>query len=406
MGILKLQIGEYQTALSVLQECYKHFSQTKDTKPQAYLNSLYALSEAYTFTRKIDSATYLNKLGLVQSTILDNEYKKFFTYKEGINQYHRENYNAAKDSLKKAIDSIHHYTDYTNKVLAHFYLGKTFLALKEKNKAIEQFKKADESIRKGSNILPEFRKNYEILIAHYKKTGNKDEQLKYIKRLLKADSIINDNYKYLIKNVVQNYDTPRLLAEKQEIIHSLEREKKSSFWIINTLLLITGISLLFWIVNWKKRKNYKKRFDELLQSIDQKNNKSVITTTNAEKEELGISDDIIATILTALDSFEQNEEYLQPDITTNSLAKSFKTNSKYLSKVVNAYKKKTFSTYINDLRIDYSIQKLRHDSKFKNYTMHAIAREIGFNTPQAFSKSFFKKNGIHPSYFIKQLEKQ
>ncbi len=31
---------------------------------------------------------------------------------------------------------------------------------------------------------------------------------------------------------------------------------------------------------------------------------------------------------------------------------------------------------------------------------------MGFNTTDAFSKAFYKQNGIHPSYFIKELEKQ
>ena len=39
-------------------------------------------------------------------------------------------------------------------------------------------------------------------------------------------------------------------------------------------------------------------------------------------------------------------------------------------------------------------------------TIKAIANEMGFNTTEAFSKSFYKSTGIYPSFFIKQLEKQ
>ncbi len=35
--------------------------------------------------------------------------------------------------------------------------------------------------------------------------------------------------------------------------------------------------------------------------------------------------------------------------------------------------------------------------------MVAIAEEAGFNTAESFSKAFFKKTGIKPSYFIKEL---
>ena len=36
----------------------------------------------------------------------------------------------------------------------------------------------------------------------------------------------------------------------------------------------------------------------------------------------------------------------------------------------------------------------------------AIAQEVGFNNSESFSKAFYKKTGIYPSYFIKQLEKE
>jgi len=39
------------------------------------------------------------------------------------------------------------------------------------------------------------------------------------------------------------------------------------------------------------------------------------------------------------------------------------------------------------------------------YTIKALASESGFNTTEAFSKSFYKKTGIYPSYFIKELKK-
>ncbi|WP_109097198.1 helix-turn-helix domain-containing protein [Aquimarina sp. AU58] len=73
-------------------------------------------------------------------------------------------------------------------------------------------------------------------------------------------------------------------------------------------------------------------------------------------------------------------------------------------KVIYCHKQKTLSQYINDLRIDFVVEKFRSDSKFRKYTIKAIAQEVGFNTAEAFSKTFYKKTGIYPSYFIKKLE--
>ena len=43
------------------------------------------------------------------------------------------------------------------------------------------------------------------------------------------------------------------------------------------------------------------------------------------------------------------------------------------------------------------------DKKFRQYTIHALALEFGFNNAESFSTAFDKKTGIKPSFFIKNL---
>ncbi|MNF84413.1 DNA-binding transcriptional regulator ChbR [compost metagenome] len=109
-------------------------------------------------------------------------------------------------------------------------------------------------------------------------------------------------------------------------------------------------------------------------------------------------------ILEKLKRFESKKEYLQSNITIQMLSTTFETNTKYVSKIVNTYKGKTFIQYINDLRIDYAIVQLQKDNKLQKYTIHALASEFGFNSAESFSAAFQKKTGIKPTYFIKELE--
>lgn len=79
-------------------------------------------------------------------------------------------------------------------------------------------------------------------------------------------------------------------------------------------------------------------------------------------------------------------------MTIVDLAKSFGTNTKYLSKVINIYKQKSFITYINDLRVDYAIKKLKTDQKFRKYSIKAISESVGYGKAESFSNAFKKKN--------------
>ena len=123
-----------------------------------------------------------------------------------------------------------------------------------------------------------------------------------------------------------------------------------------------------------------------------------------KKELIGISKEIVKSVLIALEELENNNTFLDNEITLNSLSKLYNTNSNYLSKIINTYKEKNFSTYISDLRIEYCLEKLKNDTTFRKYSIKAIAFEVGFNNTESFSKAFFKKTEIHPSYFIKELE--
>lgn len=86
------------------------------------------------------------------------------------------------------------------------------------------------------------------------------------------------------------------------------------------------------------------------------------------------------------------------------MAKSFETNRNYLSKVIKIKTNKKVSTYINDLRIEYIFNELKTNLKLRKFTIKAVANECGFTSSEHFSKCFYKKYGIYPSYYIKKLK--
>src|SRR5690606_2652902 len=91
-----------------------------------------------------------------------------------------------------------------------------------------------------------------------------------------------------------------------------------------------------------------------------------------------IKQDVAERILKKLEQFEVNKGFIKQNLTLSKLAASLKTNPKYLSKVIVDYKQKEYTQYINDLRINYLIELLK-SKKHLNYTIEALAGEIGFN---------------------------
>lgn len=116
-----------------------------------------------------------------------------------------------------------------------------------------------------------------------------------------------------------------------------------------------------------------------------------------------IKDETVAEILEKLIKLEEKKQFLRQDFTLHYVAKKLKTNTAYLSKIINSELGKSFSTYANELRINYIILELKNNAKLRSYSISAIAEEIGYKSPESFTKYFKAATGISPSVYIKKI---
>lgn len=264
----------------------------------------------------------------------------------------------------------------------------------------------------------EFKKNIDSTKFYAYKAKEIAENIKFPSKLLNSLMILSR-----IESKEKSDELMRLHAKIQDSLKSneintaqgilnemnseLDEAKLKNNRVISQKNYLTILSLLllvllstFLIYHFKRQKIYKKRLHALL-------NQETIITQNItiQKKELNIDENIIQYILKSLQKFEVNNQYLGKGITLTSLSKNLNTNSNYLSKIINVYKGKNFTNYVNELKINYIVKELQEDEKLRLYTIKTISDEIGFNNTQSFSKAFYKKTGIYPSFFISQINK-
>lgn len=109
-------------------------------------------------------------------------------------------------------------------------------------------------------------------------------------------------------------------------------------------------------------------------------------------------------ILEGLDKIEESYCYLENSFSMGKFAKKLKTNTSYVSYIINKVKGKTFKEYYTSLRIKYIIEKLENDKNYRKYTIKYMGELIGYTNASAFTRAFKKHNGITPSEFIKKLD--
>lgn len=97
----------------------------------------------------------------------------------------------------------------------------------------------------------------------------------------------------------------------------------------------------------------------------------------------------------------QDQLYLSSELSREDLAQLVHLNNARFARMIKECTGTNFNGYINDLRIDYAIKLLK---LHPNYTIRAIADEVGFNSTPILYNLFKKKTGMTPYEFKKAQE--
>ncbi len=418
IGVVKSYLGYYDEALEIFNDCIRYFeTKLSDNlhknllfnNRKGYFNSLHQAIVCYQMLDKNAQADELLKEGI--KTLPDSKdfylEKSYFNKSIGISEFRKKNYNKAIEYFDQSLPELIKVNDFTWISYIYYYKGRSYEILGNHDKEVENYKKVDSIFNKNTFILPELRTNYEELIEFYKKRENHKEELYYTNQLLKADSIIAADFKYLSTRVYKEYDTKRLLDTKEDL------EKSNSFSKILLLFCVVVIGFLGFVIymRLKKQKKIQKSYEDLLKKMEEKQQQQQQQPVEIPVKQEPIADSeknikfdnsIVEKLLKDIQNFEKNQGYLEQGLTLKKLAEQFKTNTSYLSQVINEYKGSNFNTYINVLRINFATEKIYHDKEWRKYSIEHIASAAGFSNRQSFSNIFLEQNGIRPADFIKK----
>lgn len=415
----KIYLGQYEDANKELLVCLKFFKDNLQNKTS--LGKNYQVYYIYSLMSLIDSNTKLGKFTQNKDRLKEafdyleknklTQYIPYFISSEGTDAYYSKDYNTAISKLSEAIrlydDQWQHNTEVYYLGLSYWYTGKQKLAVK-------YLEEIDKHYNKTKKLDPQFRAAYEILIKYYNSTGNTAKQLEYINKLMFLDRSYEKNYKYLYKRIVKEYDTKKLVAEKNRIESKLNNQR-IIFTVIFLFFII--VFLFFGLKIQKEKQNYKKRFEEIIAQRDyvkiEEERSTLDSTVYNDQQKFdydfynkipGLNPIFVENILNQLEIFENENKFLDSQISQKSVSENFGTNSTYFSKIINTYKGKNFALYISDLRLDYIIDHLKNDVKYINMDVKELASIAGFSSTENFSDNFRRKFDLKPSVFIKMMK--
>lgn len=108
-------------------------------------------------------------------------------------------------------------------------------------------------------------------------------------------------------------------------------------------------------------------------------------------------EDQLARLMTLM---EQQKPYLRNDLKLQDLAELLGISRHHVTQLLNQQVGKTFHAFINAYRVDEACQRLC-DPVYREYTILAIAHDVGFNNKTTFNRIFKQHTQMTPSQYAK-----
>lgn len=392
---VKIQEDEFFLNKSILYlnlgSSYLNIYTADNHKYQSLESSLFYFKKAITYSKKLDD----NRLSAQNNVAIIYYLKKNYTKAEKI----------YCDILSFSKENNNKNTYYNTS----FNLGELYYDTKKYDKSEICFLKVDSIYQLGPISELEYIKSNYYLAKLYDIKKEYEKALHYSKLYLTKREEFETN---LIQNKLEiNFDKESLMLKKD--MDDIQKKYKNSLLYKKALYVSIVIVFLLLVGFLLKTVRDKKRIDSKVQELikEYSNNskiKELVIEDNKNPKNtntISIDDEKEEEIVAKLIALENKLFYLNVDFNQQTVAKKIKTNTTYLSYVVNKRFGKSFSEYSNELKINYIIKELITNPIYRKYSTQALAECVGFKNAISFSKSFNKRTGVSPVQFIKRLDK-
>ncbi|PTX63037.1 helix-turn-helix protein [Kordia periserrulae] len=404
MGILSLDLKNFQEAKKSFKEAIQTIEEKQLIEKDSinyvedYINYHMFLAKAYQAEILLDSAmSYIDKGIIIADYYQDIEGKAYLYELKGKTHTAQGKYAEAHENLTASKEI---FTDLQNEkqiskimyLLAdnHFQRGET-------SKALALLDELEARYQQKFLLETDY---YDALVLKadvYKSSKQFENESVYRQKSADIQKEIAERQdKTAFFQTATQYEIEKL-KNKFEAQHQKDKKRFYSFLAIAIIVIAVFSFLLYKQISKKKAAVVSVTENELEKTVSIAKKEKSTTQTSIK------SDKTVDEILQKLKNLEAQEFYLNPKYNLYATAKKIDTNTTYLSTILNVHKKMTFTEYLNNLRIQYTLNRLENDKKFRMYTIKAIAKEVGYKSHGSFSRAFKAKTGENPSTYLKKI---
>lgn len=295
-------------------------------------------------------------------------------------------------------------------LLAMGYANMVQWSLNENNptKALEYGKRSLEYLKKYPIQQLEIRVDSLMYVA-LKTAKRNDEALRFLESYTKKKKkmISNETYKNLNELIIKyDVENKNLKIKNQQNQLLIANRERNIYMLILFIVLLTITSVLILKNNRRIYKkilfNKDKYYDNLFQQTKVLlRNRPIYnkkTNSNSDENLIHLPDEKSEFLFNKIiDTIEQEQLYLNPDLDQKTLIRILGTNKKYLYEAIKYHGESNFRGIINRLRINHA-KKLIKEELLQGKIIHFANLYIncGFNANSTFYRIFKSYTGLSP----------
>ena len=300
-------------------------------------------------------------------------------------------------------------------------LGELYYVLNEYDKALIYFQKVDSIYENKNDVgaIDFLNSNYyqaKIWASKGKYDKAMSHSKKYLENFQKYESKLSDET-IEVNYALSNDDLKKEMADLEKKYTNRNLLSKATYGFLSVVFILLAFVV---VKKHRDKKDVDRRLNELIvhykKDVEKRNSEEIVKPVlnsiiyteeilkKKENSAINIDEEKEIQILKKLRDLEDKKFFLNQDFTLQFVAKKIKTNTTYLSYVVNKKFEKTFSEYANELKINYVINEMISNSLYRKYSTQAIAESVGYKNAASFARSFNKKTGLSPVQFAKKLD--
>ncbi|TKG96113.1 tetratricopeptide repeat protein [Puteibacter caeruleilacunae] len=336
----------------------------------------------------------------------NQQMKGNFLFHCGMLEFAKGNFSDAKEYYQECLQIFKAQDRRTKLAKTYFNLAQCSLLEGNENEAIKLALKAKKaSINSGVLKLQMEIEN--LLFQAYQKTERfRNSNLALSQYMVLKDSLLNaENIKQITafqlkEDYNKQIELQQAKARESELLlrSKINHQIKLRNTVLFFLVVVTVLLVITYLEFSKKKKAHTllvKKSDELAGLFYKKQNK-------AKKQPI-VDDENRSVILKKLEKYLVAEKnFMKPGIRITDVAKKIKTNSTYLSQIINSEYDKNFNQLINEYRIREACIYI-HNGEYTQLSIEGISKSVGFNNRTSFIHAFKKVNGVTPSFYINSL---